>query len=174
MAVWAFAEAIVWPIIPDFLLAPLVIARPRRAPYILAACIAGSAIGAALIYGLAWTWAAEATRALPYLPLAFEADIADVRERIAHHGAFAFLWQPISGVPFKVWSIVAATSGVSPAMALPIAILARAARMTVIAVVCAPIGARFNRGIRDHWLILLALYVVVFALGWLRTFPSQS
>jgi membrane protein YqaA with SNARE-associated domain len=174
MAIWAFAEAIIWPIIPDFLLAPMIIAWPRRTSPVLAACIAGSAVGAALIYALAWTWPAEAVRALPHLPLVFEADIAVVRQRIAQDGAFAFLWQPISGIPFKVWAVVAAENAVPPVIALPLAILARAARMTVVATVAALVGARFGQSIRDHWLILLALYVIVFALGWARTFPSSG
>jgi membrane protein YqaA with SNARE-associated domain len=174
MALWALAEAIVWPIIPDFLLVLIAIARPRRVHHSLAACIAGSAAGASVVYGLAWIWPAEAYQALPRLPLTFEADIADVHERIARDGAFAFVWQPISGIPFKVWGIVAAVSGVPPTIALPVAILARTARMTVVAVVASMLGARFNHAIRDHWLILMVVYVVIFAVGWVRTFPSAG
>jgi membrane protein YqaA with SNARE-associated domain len=172
MATWSFAESMIWPIIPDFLLVLLVIVQPRRARYALAACIAGSAAGASLLYCLAWTFPEAATRVLPYVPLAFEADVVSVRERVSQNGAFAFLWQPISGIPFKVWGIVGATNGVPPILALPIAILARAARMVVIAVIATLVGARFKRRIRDSWLVGLSLYVLIFALAWILTFPS--
>ena len=43
MLVWAVAEALVWPIIPDVLLGLLVIARPHRGPKTLTAAIVGSA-----------------------------------------------------------------------------------------------------------------------------------
>ena len=172
MAVWSFAESIVWPVIPDFLLVLLAIGRPRRVQYSLAACIAGSAAGASLMYGLASSRPAEAALVIPYLPLAFEADIATVRERFAHDGALAFLTQPTSGIPFKVWAIVGATSGIPPLMAVPIAILARATRMSLVAIAAALLGARFGPVIRDNWLPLLVVYVVIFTLGWTRTFPS--
>jgi membrane protein YqaA with SNARE-associated domain len=171
MAVWAFAESLVWPIIPDFLLVLLAIGRPRRSHYSLAACVAGSAVGASLLYGLAWSRPGEAARVLPSLPLIFEADIVVTRERIAQDGAFAFLGQPVSGIPFKVWGIVGAISGVPPVVALPVAILARAARMTLVSTAAAFLGARFGGFVRDHWLMLLIVYVTIFVLGWVRTFP---
>ena len=172
MAVWAIAEALVWPIIPDVLLGLLVIARPRRVAKTLTAAIVGSTVGAVLLYGLASSWPTQAERILPHLPLAFEADVISVRERIGQDGALAFLQQPISGIPFKVWAIVGATSGLPAVPALPIVILARAARMSLVALVVAVLGARFATRIRDYWLVLLAIYLTVFVLGWIRTFPT--
>lgn len=172
MAIWAFAESIVWPIIPDFLLVLLAIGRPRGAPYSLAACVAGSAVGAVLLYGFSWARPADAARFLPYIPLVFEADVTSVRERIAQDGSAAFLGQPVSGIPFKVWAIVSATSGIPPFMALPVAVLARAARMTVMALLAAILGAQFGRFIRDRWLWFLLIYLSIFVFGWVRTFPS--
>jgi 1-acyl-sn-glycerol-3-phosphate acyltransferase len=172
MTFWAVAEAIVWPIIPDVLLGLLVLTRPRHVGQALTAAIIGGAVGASLLYVLAWTWPTQAERILPHLPLAFEADVISVRERIAQDGAFAFLWQPISGIPLKVWAIVGATSGLPPVLALPIVILARAARMSLVALVGALLGARFANRIRDYWLVLLGIYMAVFVLGWFRTFPT--
>jgi membrane protein YqaA with SNARE-associated domain len=172
MFVWAFLESIVWPVIPDVLLILLVVSRPGRAHHTLAACIVGSALGAALLYGLAWSFPAEASRALPYLPLAFEVDIQAVQARIARDGAFALLGQPVSGIPFKVWGIVSATSGVPPVFALPIAIVARAFRMTAFAILTGLLGARFEHAIRNYWLVVLPLYLAIFLVGWIRTFPS--
>jgi membrane protein YqaA with SNARE-associated domain len=172
MAIWALAEALVWPIIPDVLLGLLVVIQPRRIARTLTAAIVGSAVGAALVWGLASTWPTEAERVLPHLPLAFEADVVSVRERIAQDGTFAFVRQPISGIPFKVWAIVGATSGLPPMPALAIVVLARAVRMSLVALVAAALGARFTSLIRDYWLVLLAIYLAVFVLGWIRTFPT--
>ena len=172
MAVCAVAEAIVWPIIPDVLLGLLVIAQPPRVAKTLTAAIVGSAVGAALLWGLASTSPTEAERVLPHLPLAFEADVVSVRERIAQDGTFAFVRQPISGIPFKVWAIVGATSGLPPMPALAIVVLARAVRMSLVALVAAVLGTWFATRIRDYWLVLLAIYLAVFVLGWIRTFPT--
>jgi hypothetical protein len=174
MVVWAIAEALVWPIIPDVLLGLLVIARPHRVARTLTAAIVGSAVGAVLLYGLASSWPMLAERVLPHLPLAFEADIVSVRESIGQDGAFAFLRQPISGIPFKVWAIVGATSGLPPVPALPIVILARAIRMSLVSFVAAVLGAWFATRIRDYWLVFLAIYVTVFVVGWIRSFPTSG
>ena len=71
MALWSLLEALVWPIIPDFLLATLVIGRPRRAGSALAACVGGSAIGTAILYAVTLARPADVMRLLLRLPFVF-------------------------------------------------------------------------------------------------------
>jgi len=172
MATWSFAEAVVWPIIPDFLLLPMVIGRPRGAARLLAACIVGSGIGATILYGAASARPAEALRILPHLPLVFQEDIASVEQRLQRDGPLAYLWQPISGIPFKVWGIVGAANGVPTEIALPTVILARSARMAILALVGILISRGFAPFIRDRFIILVGLYVSVFLLGWIKTLSN--
>lgn len=42
---WAFAEALVWPVIPDAAVALLVTARPRRWPVLTTAAVTGTVLG---------------------------------------------------------------------------------------------------------------------------------
>jgi 1-acyl-sn-glycerol-3-phosphate acyltransferase len=172
MAIWSFAEAIVWPIIPDFLLFPMVVGRSSGAGRPLAACIAGSAIGATILYGAASARPTEALRILPHLPLVFAEDIASVERRIERDGPIAYLWQPISGIPFKVWGVMGAVNSLPPEIALPIVIVARSARMVVLALVGILIGRGFAPFIRDRFIILVGLYVIIFVLGWIKTLPN--
>ena len=55
MFVWAFAEAIWWPVIPDGLLVPLAIGARRRFWVVLLASVLGSALGGTLLYLLLYS-----------------------------------------------------------------------------------------------------------------------
>lgn len=174
MFCWSFAESLVWPLIPDVLLIPLVFGRPDRYRQSLATCIAGSMLGAVTLFSLATACPDQAAAILPHLPLIFEADIASVYQRIEQDGMSAFLKQPVSGIPFKVWGIVGAVSGLSPWTVLPVVLLARATRMAVLTALAVFLGTRFQSRVRNHWLIFVAIYVIVFVAGWIRTFPSAG
>ena len=82
MGLWSFLEALVWPIIPDFLLA-LACHRPAwTRGSALAACVGGSAIGTAILYCVTLARPADVMRLLPRLPFVFGADIESVGRRI--------------------------------------------------------------------------------------------
>ena len=53
VAIWAFAEALWLPIVPDFLLCLLVLAAPRRAGALFLAVVAGSMLGSLVLYAAA-------------------------------------------------------------------------------------------------------------------------
>jgi 1-acyl-sn-glycerol-3-phosphate acyltransferase len=169
MALWSFLEALVWPIIPDFLLAALVIGRPKLAGSALIACIGGSAIGTAILYRATLARPADVMRLLRRLPFVFEADIESVAGRIERQGATAFVWQPISGIPSKVWAVVGAAKGLRTRDVLPILTASRAVRMALIAILAELVGSRFSSSIRERFLLLLAFYTSVFVIGWARS-----
>jgi hypothetical protein len=169
MALWSFLEALVWPIIPDFLLAALVIGSPKVAASALAACVGGSAMGTAILYRVALARPAEVMGLLRRLPFVFEADIESVGERIEGQGAGAFVWQPTSGIPSKVWAVLGASKGLRTRDVLPILMASRAVRMAVIAILAALVGARFTSRIRERFLLLLAIYISAFMVGWARS-----
>lgn len=166
MLVWAFAEAIVWPIIPDFLLIPMAAVAGRRFYITLAAAAVGSALGGTLWFVVAvWQpqWALSVVPNLPFVP---PRHVEGVREALVTHGTNAFLLQPWSGIPFKVWAPVAAGEGVNSLVAVPVFILARSARMAIAAAAAAGVGALLRRFLRDFSIFVAAIYAVLFAYGW--------
>ncbi|HEX3246477.1 MAG TPA: hypothetical protein VHX16_13805 [Chloroflexota bacterium] len=169
MALWSFLEALVWPIIPDFLLAALVIGSPKVAASALAACVGGSAIGTAILYRVALARPAEVMGLLRPLPFVFEADIQSVGGRIERQGAWAFMRQPISGIPSKVWAVVGASKDLRTRDVLPILMASRAVRMALIGILAALAGSRFTTIIRERFLLLLSFYISAFMVGWARS-----
>jgi membrane protein YqaA with SNARE-associated domain len=165
MFAWALAEATVWPILPDFLLIPMAAANRRRFHVPLAAAVLGMAAGCATTVLFAYRAPRRAWGVLRQLPLVHEQQIDVARRHLAAHGTAAFLFQPWSGVPSKIWAVVAGAERTNPWPALPALVIARSLRMAVLAGAARMLAGRFGGAIRDHSIVLAATYVGVFSFG---------
>ncbi|MSP12183.1 MAG: hypothetical protein EXR62_04405 [Chloroflexi bacterium] len=139
MFLWAVAEAIVWPIIPDALLFPVAIGGRRRYWKILGAAVLGSALGGIAIYLFAYFMPGAVESILPRLPcestrLVQDFMIQRAKTALAQQGVMAFWTQPWSGVSYKVYALEGAARRFDPAAALCLSILARSLRMFVTSV----------------------------------------
>ncbi|MDQ4024032.1 MAG: 1-acyl-sn-glycerol-3-phosphate acyltransferase, partial [Actinomycetota bacterium] len=166
MAAWAVAEALAWPVIPDFLLLPLVVLAPRRWMHLFAAALAGSLLGGAISYAAGST---EAGRLLlEHAPLVTDRMIAEAAQRLGDDGGRALLSQPLAGIPYKVFSYQAAPAGVTGAELVAFSAIARGARFLAIA----GIGAAAGRWLRPLWerfgAHALVLYAAGFGMGLFR------
>jgi membrane protein YqaA with SNARE-associated domain len=166
MFVWALAEAIAWPLIPEFLLVPMAAGNRRRFYLPLAAAILGSALGGIALYLFAFAHPSAALAYLAHLPLTGHG-AGYLQPQFGQQGARAFVAQPLSGIPFKVWAIVGAASArIRPSAAIPIFVIARGARMAVFATLSRVLAGLFTPFFRDFSLFLLATYLVLFFYGW--------
>lgn len=173
MLAWAFAEAIFWPIIPDALLSPLVVARPQAALRLVIFSIVGSALGGATLYLFAFSQPDAASALLGKLPLVFDWQIAQVRINLEASGPAGYWSQPISGIPFKAWGIIGGVLGLNPWQAIPTFVAARSLRMIGTAVVSALLGGPLHGFIRDHAMPFTLAYIAVFGAGWLLTMIAR-
>lgn len=169
MFAWAFAEANVWPVIPDALLAPMIIGAHRSFLRLLAATVVGSALGGVVLYGYAFAEPAAALAALPGLPMVSDRTIERADHLLAGRGQEAFVMQPVSGVPFKVVAVIAAARSMDPLQVLPVSITARTLRIGLIGVLAALLASRFRSFFRDRFLILAGLYLLIFGYAWWLT-----
>jgi 1-acyl-sn-glycerol-3-phosphate acyltransferase len=165
LAVWALAEATFWPIIPDFLLAPVAAGNRRRFRVPLVATIAGSAFGGAVLLMFAYSNPSEAEAFLRHLPLVTDSQISRATARLEALGTPAFLLQPWSGVPFKVWGVQAAQQQLDIRLVVPAFIAGRAIRMTVVAAICRVAAGRFRGLLRKFFLFGALAYLVLFLIG---------
>lgn len=168
MFVWAVAEATLWPIIPDFLLVPLVAGRRRRPATALLASIAGMALGGTAGYLVAYRFPQRACALMHRVPLTDPTDVEVVTERLRRRGPAAFLGQPYSGIPMKAWAVAGAICHISPLHATPLFVAARATRMVLVAALTQLLVTQFHRTWRDHFLLLTTLYVTLFFGIWGR------
>lgn len=162
---WALAEATVFAIIADFLLAALLLVSVSRRRLLLGACIAGMALGGIVTVVVARLWPDFALDLLRDLPLSTEAHIAGAERRLAEHGAAGFLVQPVSGIPFKAWAVVAGRQELSPWLVVAVFIVARSARMALVGALAQLLRRTVRRWLRDWFALLAGAYVVLFTVA---------
>jgi membrane protein YqaA with SNARE-associated domain len=162
---WAMGEATVFPILADFLLVALLIVIPARRWMLLGACLAGMALGGIVTVLVAHSAPGFALDVLHELPLVTESHIRRADRLLVEHGIAGFVLQPLSGIPFKVWAVVAGQQALTPWLVIPAFIAARSARMALIGVGAWLLGRGFARPLRDWFVLVTVAYVLVFAAG---------
>lgn len=163
--VWAMGEATVFPILADFLLAALLIVVPARRWILIGACIGGMALGGIVTVLVARSAPGFALDVLRDLPLVTESHIERARRGLAEHGVAGFVVQPVSGIPFKVWAVMAGQQALTPWLVIPAFIAARSARMALIAIGTGLLGRRLASSLRDWFVLVAGAYVLLFAGG---------
>jgi hypothetical protein len=70
----------------------------------------------------------------------------------------AFLFQPWSGIPFKLWAVLAVAAGHQPLTVVPFFVLGRALRFGAVSLVAAALGRLLERRLPDLAVPLAILF----------------
>ena len=134
LAAVAFAESSVFPIPPDLLLIPMILAAPHKAFRFAAICTIASVLGALLGYAIgyfAWETLGE-----PILRSLGKADAFEGFEaRYNDYGAWAVLVAGVTPFPFKVITILSGMTALSLPVFLVSSIVARGLRFVIVAAI---------------------------------------
>lgn len=153
----SFVESSVFPIPPDVLMIPMVLAQRARALIIAAICTAGSVLGALLGY---WIGAALMDSVGQWVLTAYgkEGAYASLAAQFALHGGWAVLIAAVTPFPFKVITIFSGAVGFSLPLFIATSILGRALRFFIVA----GLLWRFGEPIRDFIERRLGLVFTIF------------
>ncbi|MFE7038405.1 lysophospholipid acyltransferase family protein [Streptomyces atratus] len=149
--VWALAEALSWPLMPELLLGAVCVAVPRVALKMSLGALAGSLAGGLLALQLA-----SAGVQLP-APLTTDRMRAEVRGELALEGASAVRHQPWNGIPFKVYGAEAGRAGVPALDWLGASAAARGSRTLTLGLGFAAFGLLMRRHRRHYGRCLILL-----------------
>ncbi|MEM5541960.1 YqaA family protein [Sulfitobacter sp. AS92] len=144
LAVVAFVESSFFPIPPDILMIPMIIARPNRAWLIAGVALLASVLGGLLGYAIG----ALAFESLgqPILASLGKADaMAEFSTRFNDMGFWAVLVAGVTPFPYKVITIMSGWTGMPLGIFIMTSILARGLRFFVVA----GLLWRFGAPIRD-------------------------
>lgn len=157
LAAVSFVESSFFPIPPDVMMIPMILARPSRAWVIAGVATIASVLGGLLGYAIGMF--AFDTIGLPILQsLGKEAAMAEFAARFNGAGFWAVLAAGITPFPFKVITIMSGFTAMSLPLFVLTAVLARAMRFFLIAALL----RRFGAPIRDFIERRLGLVTVVF------------
>jgi membrane protein YqaA with SNARE-associated domain len=154
---WAAAEAVVWYIIPEFLLFLLIFMKVHRKFDLVKYDILGTIVGS--IVALSWHLPQKTFLELPYIRPRM---LTQVDTWYRHHGIFGLLYQPFSGVPYKVFTHEASTFHFFIPAFILLAIAARMVRYVVAYEATKALYPLVHRYVRKHYGVLFVVAIAVF------------
>ena len=161
LAIVAIAEGSVFPIPPDALLIPMVLARPGRAWVLASLCTLASLCGGAI----GWLLGAELIRLAMRVIHLYGGDHAleVYRARFAAYGFSVVLLKGLTPIPYKIVAIAAGAAHFSLPLFLLASLISRGARFFLVAALLRRYGdaARLFIERRLNALALLAAVMIV-------------
>ncbi len=166
LAIVAFVESSVFPIPPDILMIPMIIAAPRRAFLIAGIATVSSVRGGMLGYYIGYGLFDSVGR--PVLEFyGKDAYFDDFRTRYNEWGAWAVLIAGITPFPYKVITILSGTTGLNLAVLIVASIIARGLRFFVVAALLWKFGAPIRDFIERRLGLMFTIFIVILLGGFL-------
>ena len=160
LATVAFAEASCFPVPPDALLIPMVLARPDRAWRLAAVCTLGSVAGGALGYLIGYALFDQL--ALPLLKLYGYGDkFVAFQELYSKYGLWVILIKGLTPIPYKIVTIASGAARFNFVVFMAASTITRGARFILVAAVLRALG----QPARDFIERRLTLVTSLLALG---------
>ncbi|MBU2890491.1 YqaA family protein [Celeribacter halophilus] len=164
LALVAFIESSVFPIPPDILMIPLIVARPRDAFKIAGIATVASVAGGMLGYWIGY--GAFETIGRPVLEFyGKDAYFDEFAVKYNEWGAWAVLIAGVTPFPYKVITILSGTTGLSLPVFIVASITARALRFFVVAILLWKFGDPIRDFIERRLGLVFTLFVVILLGG---------
>lgn len=166
---WAAGEALVWFVIPEFLLILVIFMKLHRKFDLVKYDIIGTVIGT--LIGFTLHVSDQTFLRIPYI---YQSMLDHVANWYEHLGIWGLLNQPFSGVPYKVFIHDAEGRGFFIVWFLIIAVTARLVRYVIVYEVTKALYPFFHRFVRKHYAILFIFAVLVFTALLMRVTQIYS
>ena len=164
LALVAFVESSFFPIPPDVIIIPMILAQPRRAWLIASIALAASVLGGLLGYAIGAL--AFETIGEPILASLGKADsMAEFSTRFNDMGFWAVLTAGVTPFPYKVITIMSGWTSMPLVTFIMTSILARALRFFVVAALLRTFGAPIRDFIERRLGLMFTLFVVILVAG---------
>jgi len=165
LAVVSFAESSVFPIPPDVMLAPMILARPDRAYFYATVCTVASVLGAVLGYAIGYWLEPVGLTILAWLGKAetFETSKALFQE----HGAWVILIKGLTPIPFKLITIASGIFQFNFGLFLLLCAITRGGRFFAEAWVLKTWGPRMLEMVEKRLALATGLVLVLLVAGFL-------
>ncbi len=167
-ALWGFAEATLFFIVPDVLLSWLGLRDRRRALLASGYALVGALLGGVLMYDWGLRDLSGVRAVLALLP-GVDMGLLDLaRHHLQQYGVIGLFKGALGGVPYKTYAIHAAAEGVSLFLFLAVSVFARWLRFAVVIFATRwtmrALCSRYALAIQRRWLMLgwIVFYILYF------------
>jgi len=167
----SFAEASFFPIPPDIMLLPMMLADRKRAFWIAGWCTLWSVLGGllgyaigAFLYGTVGTWLIDA--------YGLSGDMTHFRELYREYGALIILIKGATPIPFKLVTIASGFAGYNLAAFVGLSVVTRGVRFGLVAVLLFVFGQQVRQFVEKYleWVMAATAIVVVIGFVAIRYF----
>lgn len=160
----AFVESSVFPIPPDVLMIPMILARPSRAFVIAGVALAGSVLGGLLGYYIGAALFESVGR--PVLEF-YGKDVyfSEFSTRYNDYGAWAVLIAGVTPFPYKVITILSGSTGLNLGVFMVASVVARGLRFFVVAALLWKFGAPIRSFIERYLGLLFVAFIALLIAG---------
>jgi membrane protein YqaA with SNARE-associated domain len=165
----AFAESSFFPIPPDVMLAPMSLARPRRAWLFAAVCTAASVIGGLLGYAIGALLYDSVGHWLISL-YGLGGKVEAFRASYAQWGAVIILLKGLTPIPYKLVTITSGFAGYNIGLFVLFSIITRGGRFFIAALVLNRYGDWIRVRIEQHLGLFVLILIVALVLGFFVAF----
>ncbi len=164
LALVAFVESSVFPIPPDILMIPMIIAAPQRAFLIATVAMVASVLGGMLGYLIGWGFFESIGR--PVLEFyGKDVHFDGFATRYNEFGAWAVLIAGVTPFPYKVITILSGATSLSLPVFIVASVLARGLRFFVLAALLWKFGPPIRDFIERRLGLMFTLFVVILVGG---------
>ena len=157
---WALAEALVWFVIPEFLLFLIIFMKVRHKANLLLYDIIGTIVGT--LIGVMFHLSISAMLHIPYV---YSGMFTKVHLWFSGMGIWGLVNQPFSGVPYKVFLNVAPEFGFNIVLFILLAIVLRVGRYAIFYIIFWLAYPALHKFVYRHYIVLLVLAIIVFSLA---------
>ena len=160
----SFIESSVFPIPPDVMLAPMVIAKRKRAFRYALICTIASVLGALLGYAIgAVFWETLGQPIINFY--GYEAEFARFQEGFVEYGVWLVFIFGITFFPFKVITIASGVAALDPIIFIVSAIIARGFRFLLVAGLLWKFGPPIQAFVEKRLGLMVSIGMIVLIAG---------
>ena len=160
----AFAESSFFPVPPDVLLIPMVIAERKKWFQIALICSVGSILGALLGYFIGYQfYELIGQKIVDLYNLQGAVDV--VSTKYHEHAFLAIFTAAFTPIPFKVFTIVAGLVKISLTSLIVASAIGRSARFFIVAILIRIFGERIQYFIEKYFNLLTIIFTVLLIGG---------
>jgi membrane protein YqaA with SNARE-associated domain len=149
LALIAFCEGFIFPIPPDVMLIPMVLAKPERWWRIAAVCALASVCGGLVGYGIGYFLMATVGHWI-ISTFGLEQGYVNFQHAFTKWGFWIVLGQGFTPVPFKIVTIACGAAHVALTVFLPAALATRTARFFLVSTLFRIYGAPIRKFIESY------------------------
>lgn len=164
-AAWGIAEATVFFIVPDVLLSWFALYGVRRALIACLFAMLGALVGGTIVWFVARNDPESLRQLFTALPAINYEMLSSVRAQLEQDGLVALFLGPLTGTPYKIYTLEAAHLGFGFAIFMLISIPARLIRFVFVTVVVAAVShlLRLRLTLRQRQYLLAACWIAFYS-----------